>query len=377
MPIDTRIEGDPESIRSAARWLRSDLAAAVHDCASRNHRVRTRSERVWRGDAGEAFRGTLGRIAPGVDELAGDIDGVGRSFERYADDLHTAQQGMRRARDIAVGAGLRVTDTKIFDPGSPPAAPRELPDDATPRQTRAYDAIVSAQQAHARKAAAYAEAEQEANKSRSLLLSAKRYAEKYWNDLWNKRYIHATDFTNGVVGGLVARNTSIMRAEANRLDAEARTAESRYLRSPGGSAESKFQTQQQMAKASQAEDTRVRAGRFARRVGGKLPVVGLGITAVGIGYDIHTGKPPGKAVFSGLAGAGAAALVASTPVGWGALAAVGVGIGVGVAADFVYDALPQNVRDKINEGVKAVGDAVSNAAGAVGDAVSDAWNAVF
>ncbi|SFE07516.1 hypothetical protein SAMN04487819_107226 [Actinopolyspora alba] len=270
-----------------------------------------------------------------------------------------------------------MTDTKIFDPGAAPAAPRELPADATPQQARAHDAAVSAQQAHEQRTAAYAEARQEADKSHSLLRDAKKYVEKYWSDLWNKRYIHATDFTNGVVGGLVARNTSIMRAEANRLDAEARTAESRYLKSPGGSTEAEFQTRQQMAKASQAEDTRIRASRFARRVGGKLPVIGLGITAAGIGYDIHTGKPPGKAVFSGLAGAGAAALVAATPVGWGALAAVGVGIGVGVAADFVYDALPDNVRDKINEGVEAVGDAASDAAGAVGDAVSGAWNAVF
>ncbi|NHD18157.1 MULTISPECIES: hypothetical protein [unclassified Actinopolyspora] len=94
-----------------------------------------------------------------------------------------------------------------------------------------------------------------------------------------------------------------------------------------------------------------------------------------IGYDMHTGKPPGKTVFSGVAGAGAAALVASTPVGWGALAAVGVG--VGVAADFVYDALPQGVQDKINEGVEAVGNTVADGAEAVGDAVSGAWNAVF
>ncbi|PRW65230.1 WXG100 family type VII secretion target [Actinopolyspora mortivallis] len=377
MAIDTRIEGNPESIRAVARWLRSDLAGAVHDCASQTHRVRARSERAWTGTAGSAFRDTLARATPEADELSRDIEGVGRSFERYADDLYTAQQGMRRARDIALRAGLRMTDTTIFDPGAAPAAPGEPPADATPRMMRAHEAAVSAHQAHAQKAAAYAEAKQEADRSRSLLEHAKDYVRRYWSDLWGKRYVHATDFTNGVVGGLVARHTSIMRAEASRLDAEARTAESRYLKAPGGSPEARFQTQQQMAKASHAADLRVRAGRFAQRVGGKLPVIGLGITAVGVGYDIHTGKPPGKAVFSGVAGAGAAALVASTPVGWGALAAVGVGIGVGVAADFVYDALPQNVRDKIDEGARAVGDAVSDAAGAVGDAVSGAWNAVF
>jgi hypothetical protein len=72
-----------------------------------------------------------------------------------------------------------------------------------------------------------------------------------------------------------------------------------------------------------------RLANLSRSVMSKTPVIGTVITAAGVGYDIHQGKPPGRAVFSGLAGVGGAATVgtaATGPVGWTALAAVGAGM---------------------------------------------------
>lgn len=40
MPIDTRIEGDPESIRTAANWLSSSYHTAVGDSVTAVYRAR-------------------------------------------------------------------------------------------------------------------------------------------------------------------------------------------------------------------------------------------------------------------------------------------------------------------------------------------------
>ncbi|GAB3368392.1 hypothetical protein [Amycolatopsis echigonensis] len=197
------------------------------------------------------------------------------------------------------------------------------------------------------------------------------------SDLTGKKYVHAAEFLNENAGRLVEKHVSAVKGEASRLKEEADLAKERYLKAPPGSDEAKFQTETEMAKRAAAEDLETDAASVARRVGSKIPVVGLGITAAGIGWDIHEGKPPAKAIISGLAGAGAAALVAG-PVGWGALAAVGVGIGAGALVDYGWDHwVPEGAKHAINEGAEAVGHAVGNAASAVGHTATKIWNSIF
>lgn len=89
----------------------------------------------------------------------------------------------------------------------------------------------------------------------------------------------------------------------------------------------------------------------ALSVGSKLPVVGLGITGVGIGYDIGKGKDPTTSVASGLggflAGAGASAGLAAmgTPVGWVVAGGAVVSWGVGFAIEEWGDDLVQGMED--------------------------------
>ncbi|MGH3623058.1 MAG: hypothetical protein ACRDQ5_14890 [Sciscionella sp.] len=181
------------------------------------------------------------------------------------------------------------------------------------------------------------------------------------------------DFLGGNAERLVEKHVSTLKGESTRLRGEADLARERYLKSPGGSAEGKFQTEAEMAKRSAAEGMEKDAASAARRFGGKIPIVGLGVTAAGIGYDISTGKPPGKAIVSGLAGAGAAALVGG-PVGLGAVAAVGFGIAAGAGADYVWNHwVPDGAKEKINEGVRAVGDGIAN----VGKSVGNFFSSMF
>jgi uncharacterized protein YukE len=293
--INVRIEGNPDSIRAAARWLTSNLRPALYDCANQIYRCRTNAEAGWRGEASSGFQGKMTAGGHGVDTIADAAAHLGRSFDQYADDLYTAQAGMRRARDIAVEGGLQVTDSDILDPGP---APVTLQADTT--DGSASPDTVAAEQDYQRKVTAFSQAKEEADHANGVLDGAKKTAEDYWKDLSGKRYIHAAEFTNGFASDLIALHKSILKKESARLLDEAKVAEARYLSSPGGSAESKLNEELRLAKTMGAADLEAEAASIGRRLGSKIPIIGWGITAAGIGYDIHEGKPPGKAIFSGL-----------------------------------------------------------------------------
>jgi len=383
VPINVRIEGNPESIRAAARWLTSNLQPALYDCASQLYKCRTNAEAGWQGEASSGFQGKMTIGGQGADTIAADAARLGQSFDQYADGLHTAQAGMQRARDIAVQSGLQVTDTEIFDPGPEPDIPQALPTDglASPDMMQAHDQAVAAQQDYQRKVTAFNQAKEEADRANGILDGVKKTAEDYWKDLSEKRYIHAAEFTNGVGGDLITLHESILKKESARLLDEAKVAEARYLSSPGGSTEAKLYEEMRLSKTMGAADLDAEAASIGRRLGSKIPIIGWGITAVGIGYDIHEGKPPGKAIFSGVAGTAGAIVVVSMvggPVGLAAGAGVAAGVFVGLGADWVYDhVVPDGVKRKIDEGVAAVGHGIADACEAVGNTAKKIWDSIF
>lgn len=378
MPIDTSMEGNPDSIRQAANWLKSSLQAGIHDCASQVYRARTRAESGWHGDASSAFQDKMTNAARGSDVVATDSGALAQSFESYAADLHTAQAGMERAKEIAQQGGLKINGAVIEDPGAAPTTPQELPTDGslTSEQIQQNHQAVQAVADHQRKVAAFNAARAEADRANGILNNAEKVAEEYWRDLSGKTYIHATDFTNAAAGELIKMNKSILKKESARLLDESKTAETRYLNSSGGSPEAKFQEELRLSKTMAASELESEAVTIGRRFASKIPIIGWGIAAAGIGYDIHDGKPPGKAIFSGVAGTlGAMAVTAAVPgVGWAAAAGIGVGILVGIGADWVYDnVLPNNVKHKIDDGLNAVGHTIASA----GDTVGHVFSSIF
>ena len=388
MPINTKIDGDPESIRAAGRWLRATLSSGVEDCAGDVYKARDESESGWRGQAGPAFRTKMTSGGKKADELARDADRAGQSFQTFADELQTAQAGMVRARQIASGAGLQVKGDEILEPGAGPVL-QALPSDgsAAPEAVRAYNEGVVAQQAHARRVQAYNEAAAEASRSRSIEDAAKAVGRNVWDDLRGKAPLQVADLVNGaVVGGLAAKHTSILKQQAARLLDESKLAAERYLAAPGGSPEARRYNADAYRKFLDADEMTRRAESVGRRVGSKIPIIGLGITAAGVGYDISQGKPAGKAIISGVGGALAAAgtgAAVGTMIGGpvGTVVGAGAGLVVGVVAsgalDWGYDQLPQGVKDGIEGGVKAVGDAVGDAGEAIGGGAKKAWDAIF
>ena len=389
MPINTKIEGNPESIRAAARWLRGDLSSGVYDCVTQIYQTRDNAEWTWQGQAASGFRDKMSSGGKKADELAADADRAGQSIEVFADDLQTAQAGMARAREIASAAGLQISGDEIAEPGPAPTAPQALPTDgsASPDAVRAHNDAVASQHAHALKVEAYNQAAEEANRSRGIVDGAKSINKNIWDDIRSKAPLHAADFVSGaVVGGLAATHVSILKQQANRLMDESRLATQRYLTSPGGSAEARFQNNQAYKKFLEADEAARRAGSIGRRIGSKLPIIGLGITAAGIGYDISQGKPAGKAVISGAGGAlaavGAGAAI-GTAIGGPAGTVVGSvgGLAVGVVTsgviDWGYDQLPQGVKDGIENGTKAVGNAIGDTGKAIGSGAKKVWDSIF
>jgi hypothetical protein len=208
--------------------------------------------------------------------------------------------------------------------------------------------------------------------------------ERFMADQWDKKYFTAADAANATGGELIALQRQILKGGADALKAQAAIDEARYLLDGLDPQTRAFYESQRYGNTMRAMEMEARAARYGSRVLAKLPVIGWGITAAGIGYDIHSGKPPGKSIVTGLAGAGGAALavaVASGPLGWGAIGVVAAGIGVGrlagSGAEKLWDALPDTVTDAIDDGFEAVGGAISDTAGDVKDGAKKVWDSIF
>lgn len=389
MTIDTRIEGDPDGIRTASQWMKNNLASSVDQTVTEMRAARDDAATGWQGGAGPAFQSRMDTGGQKADSLRTDIETAANSLAVYADDLDDAQQGMARTRQMAVDAGLTVVDDQIQPPGAGPTL-QAIPTDgtATPTQVQAYEEGLAASRAHQAKVDAYQLAQRQADGYWSAHNAAKGIARNMWDDLYGKAFLQAGDLVNGaVVGGLVAKHRSILKAQSAALLDDSKRLAEHYLKTPGGTAQSRYLNNASWKKFLEADELARRAPNAGARIAGKIPVIGLGITAAGIGYDIHQGKPVGKAVISGVGGA-AAAMAAGAAIGTlipipvvgtvgGAVAGLIIGVGVSGALDYAYDGLPQGVKDSIEGGISAAGDAIGDMGDAIGGGAQKAWDAIF
>jgi uncharacterized protein YukE len=388
MPIDTRMDGEPSSIRASADWLGKSLATAVDQSVTDLFGVRDQADASWQGDAGPAFHAKMDAGGRSANELRGDVDRVAAAFHSYADDLTTAQSGMERARGIARDGGLVLQGDTILDPGAGPALPATPTGTVTAEQVQTYNAQVTDYNAHQAKLTAYAQAEGQARWARGVGDFAKDTLSNVIGDLKSKPLIVAAGFANdGIVGGLAQKHVSILKAQSDALKAESDTAIARYLKTAGGSAESKALVTASWDKYLAADKVDRSALRIGSKVEARLPIIGLAVTAVDIGYDIKTGKPAGKAIISGVGGALAAAgagaaigtMIPIPVVGTVAGAAAGLVVGMVAsgALDAAYDRLPEGTRDAIEDGFDAIGHGIGDAGEAVGDGAKNVWNSIF
>ncbi|WP_127552675.1 hypothetical protein [Actinoplanes sp. OR16] len=131
MPIETRLDGDPGQIYSAAGWLQDQLGFEVRSSIETLRSTGADASGGWSGSGGMAFSGRMSRAAALADTLHGEITSTAGTFNEYADQLASAQSRMASARETAAAGGLPVSGTVILEPVNPSA-----PD--YPRQVAAY-----------------------------------------------------------------------------------------------------------------------------------------------------------------------------------------------------------------------------------------------
>ncbi|WP_441961248.1 hypothetical protein [Mycolicibacterium houstonense] len=357
MPIDTKVEGDPNAVRSVANWMRSTLASKVSFTVDQLHSARTTASADWKGDAGDAFVARLTSGTPKAEGLETAIGSSAQAIDNFATELQRAQSDMQKVRDKAAAAGLTISGFTIQDP-SPVTA---------------------------EKMDAYAAALTETEAARLIEKLAGDMLKNAWADLASKWFLAVADLVNGAIGGVLAeKHVSLLKAKADFLKADAaRWLEIAKSAPPGTPAaqvyrdfdQSRIFAQNADDALKSAAEAEAKATRLGLKVGGALAVAG-------VAYDIAHGKDVDQAIVSGGVGFGASVLAGAAigtaipvPFVGTALGAIG-GAAVGLFASGAVDSLYQNAGDvgqAIKDGFSAVGDTGQ----AIGGLVEDAWDAIF
>ncbi|WP_210438793.1 hypothetical protein [Nocardioides xinjiangensis] len=385
MSIDTEITGSPASIRAGADWVGDTLRPAIRAGVDAFAASRTEAGGDWRGGAGAAFEGAMGRAVRVAEGLREGATSVCTAFREYAGSLEGCQQRMEGIRADARDAGLTVSGFVIQSPGAGPARPGEPPVDASPGQVDAHNADVAAYDAHQDKIRAYNE-----------LVTR---AEEVWSDIeraWERvsaanRAMDAptwafnlTSVAGGLAGALTEVQASALRGNAQYF-ADLSAEHLDRLRNTGrvpNAAQFYDDLDHWRSTAAGAADDLARASRLANAAR-FAPVALGGVLAVGgIFYDMHgpNQESAEQAVTSNLGGfaasVGTGALV-GTAIGGPVGTVVGtvVGAGVGIFTSGMIDELWENggdVGDAVLAGVDAVvetGEAIADVGGAIVDGI--------
>jgi uncharacterized protein YukE len=449
-PLITPIPGDPEQVRRVSAQL-ATVETCAREIESRLRAIETGvGPQMWRGQAADGFAALLAETGPDLTRLAASYGAASQALATYATELATAQDAARAAAAEAnTATGDRDQATADRDSAEADAArhaaaadearlrldPIAAQDadqrrgDSIGRASAAGAAIDQAERAlrAARQKADEAAGQRDTAAARCIreLDAASRagidprslvqglttpagpssptpygavageilgdVSKNVTDDLRDKWPLHASDLVTGAVaGGLAAKHVSALTEESRRLMLESDRANQRYLNSSGGPAERAFHNAEAQRKFMAADELKREADRVGRRVSAKIGLAGLGISGVGVAYDVFQGKSLVKAAVSGVGGTVAAGLTgarigalvgtfAGGPVGTAAGAVLGWGAGLAVSAiaDWGYDQLPKGLKDSIENGTRPVEDAIRGTGKAMLDGVAKAWDVIF
>ncbi|GAB3271957.1 WXG100 family type VII secretion target [Kineosporia babensis] len=389
MPIDTAVQGDPESIRETSTWLADSLSPAVDTAVTDVFKARDDAESDWQGDAATLFRSRMDTGGRDAFKLAQTIDKFAEALKVLADDLATAQRRMTRIRDDAREGGLDIDGKIILEPGSGPALPAEPYGAITDQEAQAYTDELKTYNAHQDLLLLYVEKEEAVDVVRQSIALLNETFQNAWGDVVGKWFILAASFGNDAAVGLLAgQYVSNLKNKATLARELSQSAEYWATKVPDGSGYALSLRAKAMNEALEFQKLQktIQAGE---RITAKLPVVGWGLTGFDVWYDVtQKEKPVGKAVIGGAAGVGGAiaggaaagavlgSVVPGAGTAVGAVVGAGGGLVGGLAAsavsDTVYDHLPEGTRNAIEEGFKATGGWVKDTADSVGSDITDA-----
>ncbi|TDC93061.1 hypothetical protein [Actinomadura sp. 7K507] len=383
MTLQTKVEGDPGSIRSTAEWL-GTMSGRLDEGARLTHQAGTGSKGGWDGPASEGFRSTVEGVRPRIAAIADEYDDVKGKLNAHADALSSVKKDMERAKTIATDAGLTVTGDTIHPPKKPPS-PEPLGDNPSRSERTAHREAEAAVTEYNDQEKAYKDAAEIVRAAREEEDKAIENLKRFLNVLSRNDTIFTGDLTSGLAGaGFAAyangagRKESKFRGLQNKYETKAATARAKYdaLRNQRinrfrfvkrltnsirqGSALASAQTAAQRAAGhgATANNYAAKASKFAK-VGKAVPFVGAGIAVLGGINDYTSGRESAAqaATSTGggiLAGAATGAVIGTAipvPVVGTAVGAI-VGAGVGLGASMAIDAN----WDSISSGAEAVAD---------------------
>ncbi|MGW5454948.1 hypothetical protein [Nocardia sp. NPDC003979] len=358
MTVNTKIDGDPASLRAVAGWLRDTLANQLDMSATDLNSVRMLAESGWDGEAGDAFTVKARGAFTKTDGLADEVRTYAAHFDSLAGDIQTAQTDMDNIRRDAAAAGLTVRERVV-----------EKPSDDDPDMIAAYNTA-------------------------ALAADVVRERETFWGNTWknmqndikDKWFLVVGDLVGGGAAARAVLNSSMLRSTAAQASSDALKALIEAKNAPAGTPRETIYrdmdwSREQMQNAGKALDDAEKAKANGKTIGLK---VGGALAVAGIAYDIHNGKPVEQAVVSGTAGfaasvavgAAVGSIVPGPGTAVGALAGAVVGAGAGIFTSGAVDSLYTDglsVGGAVNGGI----DALEATGDAIGSGVSKAWNAIF
>lgn len=390
MALDTKVDGDPASIRSTAGWL-EQMSGRLDDGARLAHQAGTSSAGEWEGPAANAFRSTMTGVRPRITAVADGYHEVKGKLDAHADALSSVKQDMERAKQIARDAGVTVTGDTIHEP-TKPSSPEPLGEKPTQSERQAHREAEAAVATYNNQIKAYKEAAEIVRAAREEEDQAIEILRRGLNVISRNETIFTGDLTSGLAGaafgayaGRADSKASKFRGLQNKYETKAAQAQARYnalrnqrvsrfrfikgltnaIRQGNALAAAQAAGQRAAGHGATASNYAAKAGRFAR-VGKALPFVGAGIAVVGGINDYTSGRESAaQAATSTLGGVAAGAAVGAgvgsvVPVAGTAVGAV-VGAGVGLGTSMLIDAN----WDSISSGAESAWNGAKDAASAI------------
>ena len=342
MSIDTAIAGNPHSVRASGDWLRS-LPGGIHTVADALLFGRATAEAAWVGEGGDAFATHSIGVVRATDGLGGDLDTLGIAFDELAEGLTRAAQIMDDARGIAATANL-LSGFLIVEVGRPvqSADPVVGPAGDMTAAVRTYDAFINAAGTVEYAREVEKRAHDQFNDAVSAVMGSldRNFSGLVWLGLGaaathvNTASVQSAKWT-GVASaraaqlklftaiasephdGIAASATAAARAFTPAAkQAEAIAEDSKRMLGPlarmpsNGPVMTLLGGNVNEVLDAGAPRIGIPAGRFSLGAAGKIPFVGVAVTAGQSGYEIADGADPGRTVVVNGSG-----LVATTIVG--------------------------------------------------------------
>lgn len=381
--IETKVEGEVESVNAAGTWLRHTLKSNVSDAGDNQATARNSARGSWEGVAAEGYQEFTRHIVQATDNHAERVGRAATAFDDYAARLARAKTTMTGIRTRAASGGLTVSGTMIAEPPSVapsvvvPGSPEEAERETAIDRVTLYNTLLEETGTEHDSFATWVEARLPADVSDA---QEKDEIDTVLTELEAVIPNFAAGAGAGLAGLALTRKGEGYRAEAREFRRKSRVSGDPRVRGQADTPGGRANVDDLLGKARGL-------GRFGRILGGPA---GIGIDiAFGIKDGIETGDWTRAALTTGTSvavGVGVVALVAAgvvtapvwaTVLAGGALAA-GAAWGVGQIYDN-WDSISDWGGDRVDDVqdfASNTWDGATGLASDAGDLAGDAWDSV-